>query len=78
MNFIDSNTAPSIHKDPFVKDAVKGIHIHMMESAFGDGVSFSAKVVFKNGNTEGVQNFEGTDFEDLFTQINEFGKSLKG
>lgn len=71
---------PSIHVDPFKKDCIKDIDIHMTSPWIGNGAPYWwATVAFKNGNTEGKQKFDGykvDEFERLIRDIQNFINSL--
>jgi hypothetical protein len=51
--------------------------LHGYKSLFGTGTYFSGKISFKKGNTEGIQEFEGTSMDDLYTKMAEFVNSLE-
>ena len=67
-----SRKAVSEFKDPFRKDALKTVHIHLHE----DG-EHSATVQTRNGNSIGEQRFYSGDVNDLFQRIDTFVQELK-
>lgn len=74
----EAGNTPSIIKDPFEKGLIKGVHLHALESSFNQGqFSYSGSVEFRNGQTEGKQNFAATSMDDLYTQVANFIKTLK-
>ena len=68
---------PSIIKDPFNMKYVERISLSMRRRIFDHNeLVFEASVHFKNGNTEGTQNFTGENFEDLFRKVYNFCSTL--
>lgn len=67
---------PSTLNNPFDSKKVKGIHIHCTESIFGGKWYISGNIEFQNGDTEGVQRFEGKDIMDVVTKIYNFLEQL--
>lgn len=67
---------PSTLNNPFDSKKVKGIHIHCTESIFRRTWDISGSIEFKNGDTEGVQRFEGKDIMDVVTKIYKFLEQL--
>lgn len=63
-------------KDPFNKESLTNVFIHIRKSSYSGKVEFSATVRFENGNTIGEQNFEAEDFPGLLAQIQQFADSL--
>jgi hypothetical protein len=58
---------------PFNKDSITGIS--MWSSNWSDFI-WHSKIEFKNGNTQGTQNFENKDFELLIKEMKQFMKKL--
>ena len=67
---------PSNLNNPFDSKKVKGIHIHCTESIFRRTWDISGSIEFKNGDTEGVQRFEGKDIMDVVAKIYKFLEQL--
>lgn len=61
---------PNCVNNPFKKECIEGIHIHMVKTF--NKYRFIGKVEFVNKGTEGVQKFEGKDLADVFIKIKEF------
>lgn len=61
---------PSVLNNPFLKEKVESIWMcyHMGE--------FRGHIEFKNGSSEGKQNFKGNSFEDIALQMKEFIDAL--
>lgn len=73
---IGTNMFPSLVKDPFNKECIDSIRVSMGKNIFTKKAQFSAKISFVNGKTKGEQSFDGTDFKDLFAQMEIFVQSL--
>jgi len=68
----------SLHTDPFNKDCVERIFIHIGKGWLSRAITVNATVYFKNGSTKGEHKIEEPtgDIELLFQKINEFINSL--
>lgn len=66
----------SILNDPFLKNGVNKIFIHIIKSSFTDRFNVSGSIEFINGSTEGKQKFEANDFDSLIYQMKNFMKNL--
>lgn len=75
-NEVFGTNLPSIINNPFEVKHLKYINIMMSPKLFNEGFDFNARVTFVNGDTEGTQNFKGTDMVDLYLKVYEFCKSL--
>jgi hypothetical protein len=74
---LKESTSISILKDPFKMDKVHGVSIHISTGFAGNKYCWGV-VTFKNGNTEGKQNFENsTDFNALVKEIQSFIATLE-
>ncbi len=62
----------SVVKDPFIKDKIQGIKIEWTKWS----CQWQAKIRFKNGNTDGAQNFKHENFEVLMAEVNDFIQSI--
>lgn len=70
---IGENKLVSNLNDPFNKNNIKRINVSFRELTFTPGTWVASGVVnFRNGNTEGTQNFEGESFDDVVLQIKQF------
>jgi hypothetical protein len=79
LESIGSNTF-SEFSNPFRKDAVVAIHMHMYTGCFGftfENPSYSATVETKVNNTKGVQEFTGDSFYDLSVKIQRYINQLQ-
>lgn len=65
---------PNCINNPFKKECIEEIHIHMFKRF--NGCSFIGSIKFVNNGTEGVQRFEGKDLADVFIKIREFCVNL--
>lgn len=70
---------PDVVMNPFNKDSIESISVYMRKPIFSrdKGYEFDGHVYFKSGNTKGEQKFTGSDFKDLFAQMELFIQSLK-
>lgn len=73
---IGSQSIPSILNNPFSKNMVTNVSVNYRKGRFSGKWSATGWVEFKNGKTEGRQDFEGENFDDVATQIREFIKTL--
>lgn len=69
------NMKPSILQDPFELQYIQCLSIYSTIS-FGKWVH-TGKVEFKKGLTEGSQQFNGKNTDDVITQIKQFLKQLQ-
>ena len=73
-----TSTGLSILKDPFSKNCVEHIFIHVRRGMFNrDEISYDAKVEFENGNTKGEQKIVAANMDELLVRTKEFIESLK-
>lgn len=75
-SIIGSCDSLNIVKDPFNKESIERISIFMGKDLFGK-TFFSGQVEFENGNTKGVQKFNGDNLVDVFVQVKNFCMGLK-
>lgn len=66
----------SVIKDPFSKNKIENVHLHITKKWVGEGYNFSGTVEFQNGNTKGKQRFTGESFDDVVMQIKAMIDSL--
>ena len=72
MNLVLNNRKePNEFKDPFQKNCVSVVHIHL----YPDG--HQATVETLNGDTKGEQKFRSKDIFDLFQRIENYVGHLK-
>lgn len=64
-------------KDPFNQRSMKAVHIHAYQSFFNNTWTYTASVEFKNGKTEGKQNFEGANIGEVLIKVEAFIKELE-
>ena len=77
QTFEQSNNVIDVLKNPFEKECITDVNILIYKSRFPPfEIKHIATVVFKNGNTEGKQNFEAGDFTTLVVQIQSFINNL--
>lgn len=80
LESIGSNNTFSEFSNPFRKDAVVAIHMHMYTGCFGftfENPSYSPTVETKVNNTKGVQEFTGDSFYDLSVKIQRYINQLQ-
>jgi TPP-dependent 2-oxoacid decarboxylase len=66
----DSTQLPINFKNPFSKTKIKTINISMRTSLFDETHKYwTGYIEFKNGNTQGKQDFESKDVENGFAII---------
>lgn len=70
------NADASPFKNPFNKESLTNVFIHIRKSGYSGEVGFSATVRFENGNTKGEQKLEAEDFPGLLAQIQQFSDLL--
>ena len=63
---------PSLLSNPFSKEKVSAIHIHMYPSSN----NINGSVEFENGLTEGKQKFNADSFDVLVNQMHNFIETL--
>ena len=69
---IGNQKLPSILNDPFHKTNVKKVFVNF-EDFWGDGKwKASGVVYFRNGKTNGQQEFNGETFDEVVAQIKTF------
>lgn len=71
-----NTSAISVINDPFYSKNIESITLRTYKKWFGEGFTTSGTVEFKNGNTEGKQQFEASNLSELFMKIYEFCQSL--
>ena len=75
---LKASTSMSILKDPFKMDKVHSVSINISTNTFSGEKYCWANVKFKNGNTEGQQNFGNTtDFNGLVREVQLFIETLE-
>lgn len=62
-------------KNPFSKDNITQVTT-LSYKGFNGAWMFSGRVCFENGNTKGEQTINGTSFNDVIKQMEEFVKSI--
>ena len=77
MKELFGDTLPTLVKDPFKGGCIKEIHLHVNKKTFGEGFYITGSVKFKNGDTEGIQNFNADSLGELYTDIMNFCLSLE-
>jgi len=70
LQFKDS--LPTSLKDPFSKDCVDAVHIHI----YPERSICVANIEFRNANTSGSQRFEEKEFEILVYKVKSFIDAL--
>lgn len=63
-----NETIPSVIKDPFAKNKIEKILVCYHPNHNG-GPWCWGKLSFKNGNTGGEQDFDGTSFDEVVAQM---------
>lgn len=73
MNLLDTNSKIAISpiKDPFKKEGVSEIWTYIKKDIFSKKWQFNGWITFKNGSTEGKQEFSEDSFEDLIKAMKE-------
>jgi hypothetical protein len=75
-NIIGGAAGLANFKDPFKKDCIQNITMHIGRKIFKpDEIEYFANVYFKNGDTRGEQRIVGVDFADLVRKVQEFIKT---
>jgi hypothetical protein len=77
MEELFGRTVPSVIKDPFDACCINQIAMFAIKSSIYGTFSFSGSVKFKNGSTEGTQNFEANNLGELYMKVAEFCQSLE-
>ena len=70
------NQLPAEVKNPFSMEYIEDIHMHCTKKWFGDGFNIWGTVVFKNGDTQGTQEFKAESLGELFVKIHNFCERL--
>ena len=70
--FNEQNIRPNNFDDPFKKEMVYAIHIHI----YPKNNDISANVDFENNKTKGQQHFESTTLENIVIDIYNFIEAL--
>lgn len=76
MKELFGEALPTPVRDPFKKECIKAIHLHVNENLFSGGFRITGSVEFKNDNTEGKQNFEADSLGELYIKIQNFCLTL--
>lgn len=77
-SFPNNIDALSEIKDPFLKDKIICLLINVSKGIFSPYAwRFSASVEFKNGDTEGKQNFNASSFDELIVKVKAFLETMK-
>lgn len=78
MNITDAfNKTPASHlSDPFKKDCIQAIHIHVNKGRITNKTFCSATVEFENANTKGTHRIEADDFQGLVNKVHSFIDTL--
>ena len=77
MKELFGESLPTLVKDPFKGECINAIHMHAHKSILNGGFNFTGHVEFKNGNTEGTQNFKADNLGELYVKIQNFCMTLK-
>ena len=72
----NDNKLPAEVKNPFSMEYIEDIHMHCAKKWFGEGYNIYGSVVFKNGDTEGTQEFKAESLGELFVKIHNFCERL--
>ena len=72
----NGNQLPVEVKNPFSMEYIEDIHLHCTKKWFGDGFNIWGTVVFKNGDTQGTQEFKAESLGELFVKIHNFCERL--
>ncbi len=75
ISSIGEQKLPSILKDPFSRVCIKRLNVGMYLN--GNNWIAHGNVDFVNGQTEGSQKFNGTEFDEIVLKIREFIKELE-
>ena len=67
---------PAEVKNPFSMENIDEIHLHCTKKWFGDGFNIWGSVEFKNGETQGKQEFKAESLGELFVKIHGFCERL--
>lgn len=74
--FTGNNSLPSDLKNPFKKDCITNIRLSYSKVLFENYFTWRGSINFKKGNTEGTQNFENLDFENIVRDMKSFVEGL--
>lgn len=72
----NGNQLPAEVKNPFSMEYIEEIHLHCTKKWLGEGFHIWGTVKFKNGDTEGTQEFKAEGLGDLFVKIHNFCERL--
>lgn len=74
MNVINAFNGSKISQlnDPFQRDYIRSIHIHVNKGVFSGKVICSAIVEFENENTKGTHRIQAEDFQGVVDKLNSF------
>ena len=72
----NGNQLPAEVKNPFSMEYIEDIHLHCTKKWFGVGFNIWGTVVFKNGETQGTQEFKAESLGELFVKIHNFCERL--
>jgi hypothetical protein len=76
-NLNEKNKVNSI-QNPFKKGCITSLAMFAHLDTFDGIPSISGSVTFKNGSTEGTQNFSAESMAELFMKIYTFCQNLEG
>lgn len=71
------DSAASVLNDPFKKNCMVGLST-WCSVGFSGAWSYSGRVQFKNGDTEGEQKFKGESLNALLIKMQAFVETLEG
>jgi hypothetical protein len=77
MEELFGKSMPSVIKDPFYGEHISAIHMHANKSVFSGLFTFTASVEFRNGDTEGRQEFRADNLGGLYQKVVDFCMSLE-
>lgn len=77
MDKIFGRSNIDVIKDPFNKESITGVHIEMEKNFFSGDFDFTGRVYFRNGQTQGLQRFEGDNLGDVFIKVKNFCVNLR-
>lgn len=67
---------PTEINNPFNIENIEEVHMHCTKYLFSDSFHIWGSVVFKNGNTQGKQEFNADSLGDLYMKIYNFCERL--
>ena len=71
------DSAASVLNDPFSKNSMIGLSTYSHRDLFNGEWRYRGKVSFKNGDTEGEQNFTAESLNGLLTKMQAFVLTLE-